>query len=263
MMPAVIELEDVHFIRQGRAILSGVNWRIETGQRWALMGANGSGKTTLLKIITGYEWPTSGHVKVLGEEFGATDIRLLRKSVGWVSAAIEQKLPTQDSAIDVVASGLEASLGLFREFTSEEYSRAETSLKILKADPHARQSFGTLSQGEQQKVLIARAMINRPRLLILDEPCAGLDPAARVRFLRDMEHLAAMPDAPAMIFVTHHIEEIGRWINQTLLLKNGKVMTAGTPKAVLTSENLIKVFNFSCRVEPGRSQWHLLTDADL
>jgi iron complex transport system ATP-binding protein len=263
MKISVIELENVSFIRQGWAILSGVNWRIEAGQRWALMGANGSGKTTLLKIITGYEWPTSGRVKVLGEEFGATDIRLLRKSVGWVSAAIEQKLPTQDSAIDVVASGLEASLGLFREFTSEEYSRAEASLKILKADSLAHQSFGTLSQGEQQKVLIARAMINRPKLLILDEPCAGLDPAARMRFLRDLEHLAVMSDAPAMIFVTHHIEEIGGWINQALLLKNGKIMTTGNPETVLTSENLTQLLDFPCRVEPGRSKWHLLTDADI
>jgi iron complex transport system ATP-binding protein len=262
-MPVVIELENVYFIRQGREILSGVNWRIETGRHWALIGANGSGKTTLLKIITGYEWPTSGRVKVLGEEFGATDIRLLRKSVGWVSAAIEQRLPTQDRAIDVVASGLEASLGLFREFTPEEYARAEESLKILNADTFARQSFGTLSQGEQQKVLIARALVNRPKLLILDEPCAGLDPAARVRFLRDLEHLAAMPDAPAMIFVTHHIEEIGGWINQALLLKGGQIMAAGSPEAVLTSENLTQLFNFPCRVEPIRSKWHLLTDAEL
>jgi iron complex transport system ATP-binding protein len=258
MVRAVIELEDVYFIRQGRAILSGVNWRIETDQHWALIGANGSGKTTLLKIITGYEWPTSGQVKVLGKQFGETNIPELRKHIGWVSAAIEQKLPTQDRAIDVVASGLEASLGLFREFTPQEYSRAEESLKILKANTYARQSFGTLSQGEQQKVLIARAMVNRPKLLILDEPCAGLDPAARVRFLRDLEHLAAMPDAPAIIFVTHHIEEIGGWMNQALLLKDGRVMAAGSPETVFTSENMTNLFDFPCHTNGTPGRWCLV-----
>ncbi|MBM4103398.1 MAG: ABC transporter ATP-binding protein [Planctomycetes bacterium] len=259
-MPVVIELENVSFVRQGHKILSGVHWWIETGQHWALMGANGSGKTTLLKIITGYEWPTSGQVKVLGKQFGETNIPELRKHIGWVSTAIEQKLPIQDCAIDVVASGLEASLGLFRDFTPEEYARAEESLKIMKAEAVALQSFNTLSQGEQQRVLIARALVNRPKLLILDEPCAGLDPAARMRFLRDLERLAAMPDAPAIIFVTHHLEEIGGWMNQALLLKDGKVIAVGSPKTVFTSENMTNLFDSLCRAKCDPDGWRLVMD---
>jgi iron complex transport system ATP-binding protein len=259
-MPVVIELENVSFVRQGHEILSGIHWRIEAGQHWALMGANGSGKTTLLKIITGYEWPTSGQVKVLGKQFGETNIPELRKHIGWVSAAIEQKLPAEDCVMDVVASGLEASLGLFRDFTPEEYARAEESLKAVKAEAVAPQSFNTLSQGEQQRVLIARALVNRPKLLILDEPCAGLDPAARMRFLRDLEHLAAMPDAPAIIFVTHHIEEIGGWMNQALLLKDRKVMAAGSPETVFTSENMTNLFDFPCHTNGTDGGWRLVMD---
>jgi iron complex transport system ATP-binding protein len=260
MKTAVIELDTIDYVRQGHKILSGIHWRIEAGQHWALMGANGSGKTTLLKIITGYDWPTTGAVKVLGKQFGQTNIPELRKHIGWVSAAIEQKLPINDRAIDVVASGIDASLGLYRTFTKEEYRRAKKALKILKADAFAEQMFETLSQGEQQKVLIARALVSRPKLLILDEPCAGLDPAARQRFLVDIGDMARLKTAPTIILVTHHIEEIGDWINQVMLLKNGSVMAAGNPEKVFTSENMTRLFDFSCQPKHGVGGWRLVMD---
>ncbi|MBN2512272.1 MAG: ABC transporter ATP-binding protein [Sedimentisphaerales bacterium] len=256
--PAVIELSNIHFIRQNKTILSGIDWRIAPGQHWAIMGANGSGKTTLLKIITGYEWPTFGQVSVLGQRFGQTNIRELRKLVGWVSSSIEQRLPAEDKAIDIAASGIEASLGLFRTFTDAEYEQAMQALGMLNAQVLARQRFGTLSQGEQQKVLIARALVNQPRVLILDEPCAGLDPAARVRFLKDLEHFAGMVQAPSMIMVTHHIEEIGPWTTGVLLLKEGRIMQSGTADEVLNSKNMTNLFEFPCEVKQNLTRRHLI-----
>jgi iron complex transport system ATP-binding protein len=258
MKTAMIELDNLDYIRQGHRILSGIHWRIEAGQHWALMGANGSGKTTLLKIITGYDWPTSGQVRVLGRQFGETNIPELRKHIGWVSAAIEQKLLAYDRAIDVVASGIDATLGLYRPFTKQEYGRASKALKTLKAGGLAEQRFQTLSQGEQQKVLIARALVGRPKLLVLDEPCVGLDPGARQRFLVDIGDMARLKTAPAIILVTHHIEEIGDWIHEVMLLKKGKVMARGCPKKVFNSKNLGQLFDFPCKSKYTVGRWTLV-----
>lgn len=248
MPDAVVELENVSFCRKERQILSDVSWRIETGRHWALLGANGSGKTTLLKILTGYEWPTFGSVRVLGERFGLCDIGRLRKLIGWVSSAMTQRLPMQDRAVDIVASGLDASIGLYRHITDEEKNQALSVLKQLQVESIARQHYGTLSQGEMQKILIARALVCRPKLLILDEPCIGLDPAARQRFLTDLAGLAKSDQMPTMILVTHHIEEIDPWIENVLLLKDGKVQSQGSPDEIITSEQMSTLFDSSCWV---------------
>ena len=163
MTEPVVELEDVCFCRKERQILSDISWRIEPGAHWALLGANGCGKTTLLKILTGYEWPTFGTVRVLGKRFGRCDIGKMRKLIGWVSSAMTQRLPAQDSAIDVVASGLDASIGLYRHFTDEEYEASLNVLRQLGAESVAQQHCITLSQGEMQKVLIARALVSDSR----------------------------------------------------------------------------------------------------
>lgn len=248
MPDAVVELEKVCFCRKERQILSDISWRIEMGRHWALLGANGSGKTTLLKILTGYEWPTFGSVRVLGERFGLCDIGRLRKLIGWVSSAMTQRLPMQDRAIDVVASGLDASIGLYRHITDEEYNKAFTGLRQLGVESVACQTYGTLSQGEMQKVLIARALACDPKLLILDEPCIGLDPAARQSFLKDLAILAASEQTPTMILVTHHIEEIDPWIENVLLLKSGHIQAQGAPEDIITSEQMSTLFDSSCWV---------------
>jgi iron complex transport system ATP-binding protein len=257
----VVELENVCFCRKERQILSDVSWRIEAGEHWALLGANGSGKTTLLKILTGYEWPTFGTVRVLGQQFGICDIGRLRKLIGWVSNAMTQRLPVQDRAVEVVASGVDASIGLYRNVTDQEYEQSLAVLKQLRAESIAEQQYGTLSQGEMQKVLIARALVCQPQMLILDEPCIGLDPAARQRFLKDLAVLAQTETAPTIILVTHHIEEIDPWIKNAMLLKDGNTLAQGPPHEVITSEMMKELLGCACSVFRQGNEFLLRVDA--
>lgn len=257
MLP-ILAVKNVHFVRNHRQILNGVTWTINRGEHWAILGANGSGKTTLLKLVTGYEWATEGSIEVLGERFGDTDIRALRKHVGWVSSSLEHRLPANDRALDVVLSGLEATLGVYRSFDDSEKDVAFNALKSIGGEELERKRYGVLSQGEQQRVLIARALVAKPSILILDEPCAGLDPAARFRFLDDMGRLARSSEAPALIMVTHHIEEIGPWISNVLVLKNGSVLRQGPPGEALTSEVLTDAFAIPCHVRKASdTSWQL------
>ena len=257
MSETVIQVNRVTYCRNQREILSDVSWQVKKGQHWALLGANGSGKTMLLKLICGYEWPTFGSVYVLGQRFGACEVRRLRKLIGWVSSAVSQQLPGHDTALQVAASGLEASIGLYRTFSKEELDRAYHVLAHLGAESIAAQRYSTLSQGEQQKTLIARAMVSDPKLLILDEPCIGLDPASRDRFLQDLDEFAARPEAPTMILVTHHIEEIRHWIQQVLMLKEGKILTYGSPDEVICSLTMGRLFDCQCRIGKGESGYWL------
>jgi iron complex transport system ATP-binding protein len=254
---SVIELRDISFVRGGKKILDRVSWTVEAGEHWALLGANGSGKTTLLKVVTGYEWPTDGEVSVLGETFGACNLPLLRKTIGWVSMSLEHDVPAVDTGLAIVTSGLEASLGLYREFTGEEYELAKRLLKNLGCEHIADQQYFKMSQGERQRVLIARALINRPKMLILDEPCTGLDPAARERFLLDLANLAKHPQAPAMVFVTHHIEEIGSWVNRVMVIKEGQTLASGKTTEVLTDGVMSHAFNCPCEVKKQGKRYRL------
>jgi iron complex transport system ATP-binding protein len=261
MPDAVVELENVCFCRKERQILSDISWRIEAGQHWALLGANGSGKTTLLKILTGYEWPTFGTVCVLGERFGICDIGRLRKLIGWVSSAMTQRLPVQDRTVEIVASGLDASIGLYRHITDKEYDQSLAVLKKLQVESIAAQNYGILSQGEMQRVLIARALVCQPKLLILDEPCIGLDPAARQRFLKDMAVLARSDTSPTIILVTHHIEEIDPWLQNVMLLKDGKSLAQGRPEEIITSEQMKELLECRCTVFRQGNEFLLRVDA--
>ena len=254
---AIVELRDITYLREGRPILSGICWRIEPGRHWALLGANGSGKTTLLKIITGYEWPSAGEVSVLGQRFGDCNLRELRKAVGWVSSAVLHQFPMHSTAIEVAVSGLDASIGLYRDFEPHEWDAARAALERVDAAPLAERAYRLLSQGEEQRVRIGGALINRPLLLILDEPCAGLDPAARELFLAHLERLAREADAPTMVMVTHHIEEIGPWIEDVLVLRRGRMLAAGRKEEVLSSELLEKAFGGACRVEHREGRYYL------
>jgi iron complex transport system ATP-binding protein len=256
-MQTIVKLKNIRFERSDRVILDDISWTIEQGQHWALLGANGSGKTMLLKIITGYEWATSGSVEVFGQRYGDCDLPQLRKHIGWVSAAIENKLPEDDSSLEIVASGLDASMGIYRDFTEHEIKLAQDSLAMVNSENCATQKFGTLSQGEQQRVLIARALINRPSLLILDEPCVGLDPAAKERFLSDLSRLANRPDSPTMVVVTHHIEEIDPWISWVMVLKNGEVLASGRKSEILNTVTLSRAFGMDMFVKKEGLRYYI------
>lgn len=252
--PSVARLSVELFERDGIEILRDVALTIERGQSWAILGANGSGKTSLVRILAGVEWPSRGSVEVLGERFGRVDLRALRKRIGFASAAFGEGFPARGDALSVVLSGFDASVGLWRPPTDDEIARARRALDDVGAARLAARQTGVLSQGERQRVLVARALVHRPALLVLDEPCAGLDPLARERLLDDLGRLAALPDAPTIAVVTHHVEEIASWVSHALLLAAGRVVAAGPVGAVLSSEHLTKTYGAPAELltEAGR-----------
>lgn len=252
----IVRLRGVDLERDGTPILSGVDWSIERGQHWALLGANGSGKTTLLKVMTGYEWPTRGRVEVLGRVFGEANLRELRRHIGWVSSSLASRMHEEESGLAVAVSGFEASIGRYREFSEAEWRRAGEALAEAAALGVAQRPWRVMSQGERQRVLIARALVGAPELLILDEPCAGLDPAAREHFLDDIERLAGRAGAPTVLLVTHHVEEIRGFMTHALVLAGGRVLAAGPKHDVLNTDTLAAAFAASCVLveEDGKYQ---------
>lgn len=219
-------------------ILKDVTWRVQAGEHWCLAGLNGSGKTTLLNLINGYIWPTTGSISVLGKKFGECDLRELRRQIGWVSTSLQERLHGHELAERIVLSGKFASIGLYEQPDQTDVGQAAALLSFLGCEELRKRTYATLSQGERQKVLIARALMASPRLLILDEPCTGLDLIAREQVLSMIRKITEQPDAPTLIYVTHHIEEILPCFTHTLLLKNGEVYTTGRTPEVLTTERL-------------------------
>jgi iron complex transport system ATP-binding protein len=252
--PPIAHLSVELFERDGVEILRDVELTIEPGQSWAILGANGSGKTTLVRILAGVEWPSRGSIEVLGERFGGVDLRVLRKRIGFVSVAFGDRFPAQGDALSVVLSGFDASVGLWRPPTDDEVARARRAMDDIGAGPLAARQLGVLSQGERQRVLVARALVHRPTLLVLDEPCAGLDPLARERLLDDLDRLATLPDAPTIVQVTHHVEEITGAVTHALLLAAGRVVAAGPVGATLSSEHLTQTYGAPAELvtEAGR-----------
>ncbi|PAV29693.1 molybdenum ABC transporter ATP-binding protein [Virgibacillus profundi] len=246
-----INIEDVSWKRQTKTILSHVNWKVKTGQHWAVLGLNGSGKTTLLNIINGYIWPTTGDVRVLGKQFGKTDLRELRKSIGWVSSSLQERIKETELAENIVVSGKYASIGLYESPSEADYQKASEIMQQLGCSNLAGRTYQTCSQGERQKILIARGLMSSPELLILDEPCSGLDFIAREDLLSAITELANKENTPTIIFVTHHIEEILPIFSHTLLLRDGKVFDKGDNEQVLTGDRLSHFFS-----KPVQIKWH-------
>lgn len=244
-----IELSDVRYERGRRMILQDVCWRVSEGEHWALVGANGSGKTTLLQIAVGYLWPTDGRVCVLGHEFGQVDLRQLRRRIGWVSSSLSGMIRPTQSALQIVMSGAFASTALFDAVTPAQRSAAMELLEKLACAHVALSPYGVLSLGEQQKVLIARALMAGPDLLILDEACAGLDLAARENLLTTIDALAAGEGGPSLILVTHHIEEIPPAFSHAMILKDGRVLAQGPKGDVLTGDTLTAAFSLPVEVD--------------
>lgn len=227
--PPIFELDKVDFERGGRRILSGVSWRVLPGERWAVVGPNGCGKTTLLRLAVGQLWPNAGRIFRLGREF--QDLRELWRRIGIVADVIAREIPSNEPALDTVLSGGFAQLGLQvfvgMEPREEHRERASAALERVGCSHLADRPFGVLSQGERQKVLVARACVADPILMVLDEPCAGMDPGARERFLDWLGGLLDGGGGPAVVLVTHHVEEIVPAFTHTLALAAGGAIAAG------------------------------------
>ncbi len=201
----VINMRNVSLIYGSRHILRNINWEVNAGEHWAVIGLNGSGKTTLLNMITGYLWASRGEISVLGKQFGRYDIRELRKKIGWVSSSLQEKFYANETSEEIVLSGKYATIGLYEKPKPKDIRQARLLLEQFESGHIARQQYWTLSQGERQKVLIARGLISAPRLLIMDEPCAGLDIFAREHLLSLIENIgrqAACPDS-ALRYTSH------------------------------------------------------------
>lgn len=257
---SVIELQGVSAVIGGTQILRDVDWRIGPGEHWALIGANGSGKTTLLRVVTGYLWPTTGAVSVLGRRFGQVDLRQLRRRIGWVSSALASRMTHAQSVEEVVLSGVFGSIGLYDQPNEALRERANERIAQFALQRHAGQSYRTCSAGEQQKALIARALMAQPRLLILDEPCAGLDLRGREELLGLLQGLAEDPDGPTIVMVTHHIEEVFPAISHAMLLAGGAASAAGPVETVLTGPNVSGALGVDVRVRTAGGRFWLQTD---
>jgi iron complex transport system ATP-binding protein len=253
----ILAVRDLTIQRGDTCILDRVSWAVARGQHWVILGANGSGKTSLLAALTGYLTPTEGDITVLGETFGASDWRELRKHVGLVSSAIRQMVPDDENALTTVVSGKSAMIGHWGRIRTDERIAARRLLRQVEVEHLAARSWLVLSQGERQRILIARALMARPRLLILDEPCAGLDPVAREQFLAFLERLGARRGAPALVLVTHHVEEIMPVFGHALLLRAGRVVAAGERTRVLTDARLSETFAAPLRVAHRQGRYTL------
>lgn len=257
---AVLEVTHLRVTRGSTAILRGIDWRVAPGEHWVILGANGSGKTSLLKALTGFLSPTSGEISLLGKIYGESDWRALRLKIGVVTSAFTASIPPAEPVIDTVVSGKFAQLDLWHAGTRADRVAAKKLLRLVGLTRLADREWTYLSQGERQRVLIARALMARPRLLILDEPCAGLDPVAREKFLVFIEQLARArkKDSPALVLVTHHVEEITPAFTHALLLRAGRVVTAGPRATTLTSKNLSATFAAPLRLARRGTRLRLL-----
>jgi iron complex transport system ATP-binding protein len=253
----VLDVDSLSIRRGAVEILRDINWRVERGEHWAILGANGSGKTSLLSALTGYLSPTTGRIRLLGQEFGRSDWRELRKHVGLVSSALRQLMADPETALETVASGKDAVIDVWGPLKRTDQLRAKRILTEIGCSYLEKRVWAVLSQGERQRVLIGRALMANPQALILDEPCAGLDPAAREHFLEFLQALTEKRSAPAIILVTHHVEEIVKGITHVLALKNGDIAAAGEKSATLTSRLLSNIFNCRASLRREGSRYEL------
>ncbi len=232
---SMFEFEHVTLKRDNKTILSDINWVVNEKENWAILGLNGSGKTSLLQLLNGYLWPSSGKLQVLGHVFGQTSLPELRKSIGWVSNALGQQLKEYELSEQIVLSGKFASIGMYTKVTKAEIADAKQILTDCGGASLIGKAYSILSQGERQTVLIARALMAHPRLLILDEPCNGLDLFAKDRLLGRIKKIAERADSPTMLFVTHHTEEILPCFDNIILLRDGEITHCGKTEKLLTA----------------------------
>lgn len=254
-MEEIISLDNVSYIRNGKYILKDVNWHVNRGEHWVILGPNGSGKTTTLNMVNGYIFPSEGHVKVLEFEFGHSSIIELRKRIGWVSSALSQFIPTNDYPLHIVLSGKFASLGLWEKVDDDDIARANEILDLLKIRHLAERKYGMLSQGEKQKVLIGRALMNHPDIIIFDEAFNGLDIFARHDMEITINELAE--GNITFILVTHNTDEILPVFGKALLLKDGQVHSQGDIDDMIQYDNLSDFYGADVDVFKHKDRFYL------
>jgi len=242
-MVRVLELEDVSVVRDGNTILDGVTWTVESDERWVVLGPNGAGKTTILNLASAHMHPSLGTARVLGEQLGKVDVFDLRPRIGFASTAMARRIPRDETVFDVVLTAAYSVTGRWNEeYEDVDQRRAQRVMREWRLEGLRDRVFGTLSDGEQKRVQIGRAVMTDPELLLLDEPAASLDLGAREELVQLLGAYAATPDAPAMVMVTHHVEEIPAGFTHALLLAEGRVHAAGPIAEVVTGERLSEAF---------------------
>ncbi|HEY9408283.1 MAG TPA: ABC transporter ATP-binding protein [Jiangellaceae bacterium] len=255
-MSDVLEFADVTLVRSASKLLDDVTWSVADGERWVILGPNGAGKTTLLQIAATQMHPTSGYAAVLGEMLGTVDVFELRPRIGLTSAALAERIPRGESVLDVVRTAAYGVLGRWREsYEDLDDDRARELLDRLGIGHLAGRTFGTLSEGERKRSQIARALMSDPELLLLDEPTAGLDLGGRETLVATMGAIASDPASPAMVLVTHHVEEIPPGFGHVLLLNGGRVVAAGPIHDTLTADNLAACFGLPLSVSHDNGRW--------
>lgn len=254
-MSDVLELAGVSLVRGGKTLLDDIDWQVREGERWVVMGPNGAGKTTLLQLAGARLHPTRGVVGILDEVMGAVDVFELRPRIGLASAALASQVPDHETVLNVVVTASYGVTGRWREqYERLDERRAFRLLDTWGMSRFMNRPFGSLSEGERKRVQIARALMADPELLLLDEPAAGLDLAGREDLVKRLTELARDEDAPAMVLVTHHLEEVPPGFTHALLLRDGRIVSAGPIGGVLTEENLSTAFDVALKVteENGR-----------
>jgi len=257
----ILRLTGVSVRRSGRTILGPIDWAVDDGERWVVVGPNGSGKTTLVHVASTYLWPTTGAVEVLGETIGRVDARELRRRIGYAGAGLEAAIEPNLAAIDIVMTARHAALGpWWHEFTDVDRDRARLLLTEIGAGDLESHAFGTLSTGERRRVQIARALMPDPDLLILDEPGASLDLGARETLVRDLGRLAARNEPRGLVLVTHHVEEIPPGFGHALVLGRGRAVAAGPIGDVLTAGALSQAFGLPISIERNDGRFRAWLD---
>lgn len=242
-MATVASLDSVSVVRDGRAILQDISWTIDQSERWVILGPNGAGKTTLLSLLASFNHPSSGSVIVLGETMGSTDVFELRPRVGFASSDMARRIPDNETVMDAVLTAAWGVTGRWvEEYEEIDVRRAKRVLQEWRLEHLAEHYVGTLSDGERKRVQIARSVMTDPELLLLDEPAGSLDLGAREDVIEMLDHFASEPSSPAMVMVTHHVEEIPKGFTHLLIIAGGKILKKGPIADTLTGETMSEAF---------------------
>jgi len=263
-MTSVLEMNDVVVRRGARNIVDNISWTVNDDERWVVLGPNGAGKTTLLQIADTMMFPTTGTVDVLGERLGKTDVFQIRPLIGFASTALARRIPAHETVLNVVLTAAYSVMGRWNEqYEGIDERRAMRVLAEWKLDDLADRVFGTLSDGERKRVQVARAVMTDPELLLLDEPTASLDLGAREELLQLLSGYAQSPSTPAMVMVTHHVEEIPVGFTHVMLVRDGRAVAQGPLEETLTRENLAATFGFPIAVVQHRGRWVARAEAPI